>query len=394
MIPEGWRQDAIGEHVEVTTGSRFISADYSDDPADIRILRGENIGQGRLKWKDAKRWDRKAYEGLGKFHLQAGDLVIAMDRTLVGDGLKVARVMPEDMPLLLHQRVARLRARGDIDQRLLHFLMLSQPFEQHIERVQTKTAIPHIGLEQIRQFAPLLPPLPEQRKMADILCTWDDALDTTGTLLTNAIHQHQALMQGLLSGRQRFPEFAQTPWRKTRLVDLMLGRKVKGKQVSTNEDGRGRPYIGASSLNGDFATFTDDENFVPCEPDDLLVLWDGVNAGTGATGLSGAVASTVVRFRLDMKLAQPNFLLALLEHRRKQIRTIREGSGIIHLPQDFETWFQLSLPSLAEQEKIMALLDAAKDEIRTHQAQLEQLHKERKALMQQLLTGKKRVSLP
>lgn len=393
-LPRGWEQAVIGEHADVITGFRFSSSDYSYDMQDIRILRGENIGQGRLKWEETRYWDPEKYNSLAKYHLQAGDLVVALDRTLVRKGLKVAEVKQGELPMLLGQRVARLRAKPSIDQRLLHCMLLSLMFKQYVEQVQTTTAIPHIGLPQVKQFTLRLPPMPEQRRIGDILSTWNDAIEAANNLLNTARNQHEAMMQALLTGRQRFPEYADHAWRRVRLSDLMDGKKVKGRQVNINEEGMGLAYIGASAINGNNPSFTTDSDIVPCRQDDLLLLWDGFKAGIAATGLDGAVASTVMRYRLKLNLVQSEFLLALMELRRNQICNIREGSGIPHLPQDFDTWFQVSLPSLPEQRKITALLDLAKQEVNTFLAQLNQLESERQALFHELLTGQRRVISP
>jgi type I restriction enzyme S subunit len=76
-----------------------------------------------------------------------------------------------------------------------------------------------------------------------------------------------------------------------------------------------------------------------------------------------------------------------------KIREIREGSGIPHMPGDFEHWYELLLPSIKEQQKIASVLSAADTEIETHQKQLAALKQQKKGLMQQLLTGKKRVKV-
>ena len=66
-----------------------------------------------------------------------------------------------------------------------------------------------------------LPPLPEQRKIADILTTWDDALDKLEALIEAKDRRRKALMQQLLTGRRPFPAFTGKPWKKIRLNEVL-----------------------------------------------------------------------------------------------------------------------------------------------------------------------------
>ena len=71
------------------------------------------------------------------------------------------------------------------------------------------------------ETAPIpLPPLPEQRKIAAILSTWDTAIDQTRALLAAALRRKQALMQQLLTGKKRLPGFA-VPWKKIAISCLL-----------------------------------------------------------------------------------------------------------------------------------------------------------------------------
>ncbi len=271
---------------------------------------------------------------------------------------------------------------------LYNWLQVQKPL---FERMAVGSTIKTIGLPFFKRLKINLPPLPEQQKIAEILSTWDQAIEATQALLDNAKRQKRALMQQLLSGKRRFPEFQGQEWEDVRLGDLLNGKKRKGKIVQTNEDGEGVPYIGASSFDGVFDIYTIDNNLVQCNKDDLLVLWDGENAGMATVGLKGAVSSTVVRYRLDLAQVNPTFICELMALRNSQIRSVREGSGIPHMPKDFDTWFRFSLPSKAEQDAIAEMLQQASENVKAQAMLIKQLTDEKRALMQQLLTGKRRV---
>ena len=164
-----WKQTTLGEEIDLLAGFAFKSARYTTEEKDIRLLRGDNIIQGSLRWDDVKRWpsnDTKEHE---RYWLREGDVVLAMDRPWVKAGLKHATIASDDLPCLLVQRTARLRGGTNLDNRFLKLLIGSSAFIRHILGVQTGIGVPHISGEQIRDFKFARPPLSDQRRIADEL---------------------------------------------------------------------------------------------------------------------------------------------------------------------------------------------------------------------------------
>ncbi|WP_339758978.1 restriction endonuclease subunit S [uncultured Sulfitobacter sp.] len=410
MVPEGWKQSEVGDHVDLLSGFPFKSSDYSDDSDDIRLLRGDNIGQGQLRWRDAKRWDKDQYEQLAKYHLNLGDFVIAMDRTWVTGGLKVAEVKDHDLPSLLLQRVSRLRAHPTLDQRLLRFFINGYRFEQYVKSVQTETAVPHISAKQIKEFPIPIPPLPEQRKIADILSTWDAAIEKTEALLATAKAQKRALMQSLLTGKRRFPEFEGQPWKEVRLGDVgLVSSAGVDKKTEDNQpevrllnflDVFRREFIFDAELNHVVTAPSakleqcnvkrGDVFFTPSsETRDEIAI-----PAVAAEDMEGVCYSYhVVRFRLsepwDMNFRAYVFQT---DDFRRQAYKLGDGSGQRYvISQGNFRNMTVRVPSIPEQAQIGAILKAASGEIGGFEKQLTKLRTEKKALMQQLLTGKRRV---
>ncbi len=216
-VPEGWREKSLGNVIDLLAGMAFSSGDFSD--AGIPLLRGDNIAQGGLRWEDAKYWNSEAPD---KFNLSAGDIVIAMDRPWVTAGLKWASVQDSDLPCLLVQRVARLRGKPELAQVYLKQLVSSDEFSQYLRESATGGHVPHISNGQIASFPLLLPPpLPEQRKIAAILSTWDDSLSTLARLLDAKRQQKRGLAEALLMGKKRLKGF-EGEWEEKKLGGSIL----------------------------------------------------------------------------------------------------------------------------------------------------------------------------
>jgi type I restriction enzyme S subunit len=166
---EGWVKTTLGTELDLLTGFPFKSAQYTDSENDMRLLRGDNIVQGSLRWDDVKTWPFYDIGEFKRYSLGLGDVVLAMDRPWVKAGLKRAQITSEDLPCLLVQRTARLRGSGNLDNRFLFNLIGSTAFTQHILGVQTGIGVPHISGQQIKSFQFKKPPLYDQLRIADQL---------------------------------------------------------------------------------------------------------------------------------------------------------------------------------------------------------------------------------
>jgi type I restriction enzyme S subunit len=160
------RKIPVGEAAEVLSGFPFSSAEFTD--AGVRLCRGANVLPGKLDWSDLRCWASMDDPQLRRYVLGTDDIVVAMDRPWISSGFKIARVAPHDLPALLVQRVARLRADPmTLDQRLLFAALDSAEFQRHCR--PTETTIPHISPKEIRSFALAVPSLAEQRRVAAAL---------------------------------------------------------------------------------------------------------------------------------------------------------------------------------------------------------------------------------
>lgn len=169
----------IADVVDMTFGYAFKSADFSDVFDDVRLLRGDNIAQGRLRWNGVKRFPAARVDEVERYQLAVGDVVVAMDRPWIEAGLKYSVVREDDVPSLLVQRVARLRSKSDsLDQGFLGLIIGSAAFTNYVIAVQTGSAVPHISGRQIGDFEFGLPPIEVQHAISATLGALDDKIDS------------------------------------------------------------------------------------------------------------------------------------------------------------------------------------------------------------------------
>ena len=190
-----WKSAILGNEVDLLTGFPFKSEQYTTADDGIRLVRGDNVVQGAMRWNGVKKWPTEQADLFAAYFLAAGDVVLAMDRPWIEAGLKYTAISKFDLPCLLVQRTARIRARKRLDSRFLKYLIGSAPFTRHIHAITTGTAIPHISARQIKDFAFRLPPLEAQTVIGSILGALDDKIELNRRMNATLEAMARALFQ-------------------------------------------------------------------------------------------------------------------------------------------------------------------------------------------------------
>lgn len=257
---------------------------------------------------------------------------------------------------------------------------------------------PNITKRDIENFKIPLPPLDEQKKIAEILSTWDEAINLTINLIESKKQFKKALMQNLLTAKIRFPQF-QDEWEETKLGKILKERKTyqnKGfdlEHVSLTKDG---VVPKSERYDRDFLVKDDNKQYKITKLNDIC--YNPANLKFGVicknTYGNGIFSPIYVTFEccneLDNNFA--GFCLTQNDFIQK-VRKFEEGTVYERMavgPDDFLR-FKIKLPNLNEQQKIAEVLTACDDEINLLNLKLENLKKQKQGLMQKLLSGKVRV---
>lgn len=169
-----YNQVKLSEVAEILVGFAFKSEAFNTSGNGVRLVRGKNITNRALRWGDDTRWWSDFSLKLDRYYLRENDIVIGMDGSLVGKNC--ARIHAEELPLLLVQRVACIRAKEGVDQDYLWSCIASSRFEQYIDAVKTGTSIPHISGKQIGEYEIPLFALSEQRTIGEISTLLEDKI--------------------------------------------------------------------------------------------------------------------------------------------------------------------------------------------------------------------------
>jgi len=195
-LPEGWCWASVEQLAFVDVGFAFKSAEYTKE--GIRLLRGENMEPGSLRWNDVRFWPEDKLAGLEHLLVEEGQIILAMDRPMVSTGLKLARVKANDIPCLLVQRMARLRMLDDTMTGFLYGAMQTHAFISHLLGDQTGTQLPHISGSGIEEFVMPLPPHMEQQLIAAEVAETLSQIEATANAIDHDLLRASRLRQSIL----------------------------------------------------------------------------------------------------------------------------------------------------------------------------------------------------
>ncbi|HLW07608.1 MAG TPA: restriction endonuclease subunit S [Marinilabiliaceae bacterium] len=271
------------------------------------------------------------------------------------------------------------------------------------------TSVAAIYWKDLKNIRLELPPIREQRKIAKILSTWDKAISTTERLIDNSKQQKKALMQQLLTGKKRLFDDSGKPFEgefdRVNLSELAtIDKSSLGKK--TPEDFE-FSYISLSDVEtGKIADNLEKHVFssspsrarrkVSCG--DILLATVRPNLKGFAKVKAehdGMIASTGFSVLTPKKGVSGDYLYHYLFscHITGQINALVVGSNYPAINSSDVSGLKIYIPSYDEQKKVASVLNNADQSLAQLEQQLADLKQEKKALMQQLLTGKRRVKI-
>lgn len=281
----------------------------------------------------------------------------------------------------------------------LFYFVQSSKFNT-IANITTGTKMPRADWDYMSEIPFLIPPLNEQRKIAEILSSYDEAILLTSNLISAKKEFKKALMQNLLTAKIRFPNFNGI-WKEVRLGEILKERKTYQEKdlnlehVSLTKEG---VIPKSERYERDFLVKDENKKYKITKLNDICYnpanLKFGVicknSYGNGIFSPIYVTFECKKEFNLDFityYVTQNDFI--------QKVRKFEEGTVYERMavnPKDFLS-FKIKLPNLAEQTKIAKILSSVDDEIDLLSQKLEQLNLQKRGIMQNLLSGKIRVKL-
>lgn len=267
----------------------------------------------------------------------------------------------------------------------------------NLNRFSESSAQPGLSVEKLVRYKLAVPPMEEQRKIAEILGVWDEAIEKQSRLIEKLELRKRALMQRLLTGRTRLPAFT-TPWQKVKLGEIFKERnETKCEHLPLLSITAERGVILQSESDKKDTSNDDKSKYKRICPNDIgyntMRMWQGRSALSAMEGIVSP-AYTIVTPKVGI---DPLFISELIKQPRVVYDFWTHSQGLVGdtLNCKFHDFSQVkvAIPSLPEQKAIAEVLTVADKEIAIHRKKLDALRLQKRGLMQQLLTGKTRVKI-
>lgn len=301
-----------------------------------------------------------------------------------------------------------IRFRPDHNKLIPKYLKLyteTQYYWNWVRIMSVRSGQPGINGKEYCSLNIPLPPLAEQKKIAVILSCWDKAIETTQKLIEQLQLRKKGLMQQLLTGKKRLPMFG-GEWEEVKLSDISNRITKKNKELNDNvvtisaqrgfvkQEDFFNKRVASSTLSGYYlikrGQYAYNKSYSKGYPMGAFKRLDNLN--------KAVVTTLYICFEITEKV-DSNFMLFFFEGGRmiENLMKIAQEGGRAHglLNIGIKDFFNLKLiiPPIKEQTAIAQILTTADKEIVQTQHYLQKLQQQKKGLMQQLLTGQKRVKV-
>ncbi len=371
LIPEDWEVKKLGEVIKLGNGK------------DYKHLNSGNI---------------PVYG--------TGGIITYVDKYLFnGKSVGIGRKGSIDKPVLLDGKFWTVDTlfyvkeffNSDID--FIYNSFLKIPWLKYNEA----TGLPSLSQNIINNLKIPLPPLPEQKKIADCLSTWDSAIEKQSALINALTDRKKALMQQLLTGKKRLPGF-EGEWKEVSLIELADFRRGSFPQPyglpEWYDNENGEPFIQVYDVGDNFNLKPTTKSKISelaqvqsvfIKKGTLIVTLQGSIGKVAITNYDAYIDRTLLLFS-SFKMKVDIYFIMYQIHNLFNIEKEKAPGGIIKtITKEVLSNFKIKLPSFEEQTAIAEILATADRELQLQKEKLAQLQTQKKGLMQVLLTGKKRL---
>ena len=393
---EEWEINQLDGYIDVISGVALKSEEISEEKKGIPILRGINITEGFIRHTNeidrfySKELNRKTQ----KYILEIDDLVIGMDGSKVGKN--VALIKDKDVGSILIQRVARIKALGSANIHFIFQKIFSNEFIKYVDLVNTSSGIPHISLQQIKDFKTSFPVnILEQEKIASFLTLLDKRIHTQKKIIRDMQLLKNTVSKKLFSQQLRFKnnDCAFPNWDLKELQDVC--KIIGGGTPETNK---------TEYWNGDIQWFTPTEiksNFVSKSertitdlglknssakvlPKGTILITTRATIGETSIALKECTTNQGFQSLIANKDINNIYIFYWIRVNKYELTKRANGSTFPEISKSEIEKIKIPIPNIEEQNKIAIFLSTIDEKITLQKDLLTQYEMQKKYLLTNL----------
>jgi type I restriction enzyme S subunit len=398
MVPKNWSATTLGAIIKDSAfGPRFSSDLYSAE-GNVGTIRTTDLdNEGKINFGTIPYANLPP--GFESHYLEDDDLLI----TRSGSCGIPCIFESQDKPIVAGAFLIRFVLKETTDVKYIHALLKSEKLQRKIQNLSSGGVQKNLSGTNLKKLEFLLPPLPEQKKIAQILSTWDQAITATQRLLENSQQRKKGLVQQLLTGKRRLPGF-EGEWQKVKLASVanMSSGGTPKSSIADYYDGE-IPWVSIADMTSqgkwidhtvkNLSELGIENSSARIYPANTVLYAMYASIGECSIARIPASSSQAILGICPREDLHFEFLYFYLSSLKEEIKLQGQQGTQSNLNAGMVKAFRIHLPSLPEQVRISEVLSAADREIYAVNQRIVALLQEKKALMQQLLTGKRRVQV-
>lgn len=399
-IPEDWDVLPLGKLVRSV---EYGSAAKSDVKGAVPVLRMGNLQGGKIDWRDLVYTDD--LDEINKYMLQPGDVLF--NRTNTIDLVGKTSIYEGGCPAIFAGYLIRINVVPELlDSRFLNYILNTEFSRKYSAKVlSVAVGQANINGQKLKTYPIPLPPTKiEQEDIAQALSDVDALLATLDQMIAKKHDLKQAAMQQLLTGKTRLPGFT-GEWSRLDLVRLVSTPITDGPHLTPKFYADGVPFLSVNNLVDNRIDLTD-LRFISKEDDEIFAKKCKPRIGDVLLGKAASVGKVaIVETEFDFNIWSPIALIRpggqingkflyyqlLGADSVAQIMLLTNSSSQGNIGMGDIEKIQISFPGSEEQTAIAAVLSEMDSELSALEARRDKINNLKQAMMQDLLTGKKRL---
>ena len=376
-LPSGWQEFKLKDIGFFLRGSGISKKDLSDTGTPA-IRYGDIYTKYNFVIKDIS-----SYTNSKGTEIKKGDILFTgSGETAEEIGKSVAFI--DDYKALAGGDIIIFRPNIDLNSIFLSYILNFGKCRKDISIMGQGHTVVHIYASSLEILKVILPPLDEQKRIAEVLSLCDDVIENLTELIEKKEQYKKGVMQRLLSAEVRFKGF-KDEWTFKSLEKLCNIKKGEQKnKLDLVENGKYPVLSGGMDFSGYYNSYNREAN--------TITISEGGNSCGYVNFIKTKFWASGHCYTLHDVNIDSLFLYQCLKYNENKIMKLRLGSGLPNIQLSYIREYTLKIPkSIEEQKKIAGLLSVIDEEIENLKKQLELRKQQKKGLMQKLLTGEVRV---
>lgn len=419
-LKEGYKETEIGvipvdwELVELQDISDFITKGatpttygYDWEDKGIFFFKSDCVKDGRFVYGDYKFISKEAHESMKRSKVRAGDLLLS----ITGNIGKVCRIPKEIQEANINQHMAKINIlSASMNSEFVYQWLCRDEIEKNYYKIKTGLAYPQISLKQVRETIIPVPTLSEQKYIAEILSTTDEHIEKLDKTIEDYQLLKKGMMKKLLSEGIGHTEFKDTEigripkeWEVKELADI--SEIVTGSTPKTSEkENYGNEFIWVSPADLGNMKYVNETNKMLSKngffktrqlPKGAIVV-TCIGSTIGKIGILNDIGSTnqQINSMICKEDVYNEYVYYSLDFHFNKYTSYISTQAVPIINKTVFSKLKLPLPALSEQKHIAAILAESDKRIEIFLKEQKDFIQLKKALMEQLLTGKIRVNTP